>query len=207
MDQNNSFEDKSQQDVEGKTRRTFLTRAAAGVVITSIPGKSAWANIQGSIVASGQGSDPSNVTCLQVYSPGYWKNSGSSLVASVTFKSIFGGEPINPSNTATDKTLIQVISAPGNGPSGLGGPSNVNVFLVNTYLNALYDGRYGINFPASSGLSSPYSSALVMARALYVQATSNPTNVGQTLSSLVDVYHIDAIFDNTGNPAGLPVCN
>lgn len=204
-------------------RRTFLKRASAGAVIASIPGKSAWATIQGSIVASGQGSDASNINCLQVYSPGYWKNKGSAY-SSGDFNTIFGGDPlaIDGALIATysgTHSLLHILNNPGGNGSvsshKRGGPANVNVFLVSTYLNAKYSGQAvtgsptKINFPAAGGLGTPYSSADAMAKALYLEAKQSAwkaKTVGELLSSIVDLYHIDSDHENTGNPAGLQAC-
>lgn len=61
-----------------KQRRIFLKRATAGAVIASIPGRSAWANMTGSIVASGHGSNsqqsPSTLLKSKNYFVGNRKN-------------------------------------------------------------------------------------------------------------------------------------
>jgi hypothetical protein len=126
-------------------RRTLLKLTSAGALIASIPGRTVNAGISNSIVASGHGSDFANGESMQVVSPGYWKThtgDWGSIASTTTFKNVFGELPLNTSATATETTtLLQVLESPGQGKSGLGGPSNVNYFLASFYLIAANHGR------------------------------------------------------------------
>ncbi|OZG73416.1 hypothetical protein BTA51_10330 [Hahella sp. CCB-MM4] len=83
------------------SRRQFLQRASAGAVLATIPTKSVWAGgggITQSIVASGHGSDWADGITIQLRSPGYWKNHFPSNEKNLSFKSVFGCEPLSENN-------------------------------------------------------------------------------------------------------------
>ena len=177
-----------------KQRRTFLKRASAGAVIASIPGRSAWAGIAGSIVASGHGSDFQQGVCTQLLSHGFWKNNTGDWAVSpaTTFLAAFGGEPIAPQDTATGKTLLQVLNNTGGGPSGLGGPGNVNCHMAAMYLTAAHfsanpvANSLGIYYPAvqQHGSLAAYGSYL------YSEALLDPSGVGALLGDTIVTYHV-----------------
>ncbi|WP_020408146.1 hypothetical protein [Hahella ganghwensis] len=95
-------QDKIAESAVGKSsRRQFLQRASAGAVLATIPTKSVWAGgggITQSIVASGHGSDWADGYTIQLRSPGYWKNHFPSGDKNLSFKNVFGCEPLSENN-------------------------------------------------------------------------------------------------------------
>jgi hypothetical protein len=177
-----------------KQRRTFLKRATAGAVIASIPGRSAWAGIAGSIVASGHGSDWNDGECTQLLSGGYWKNDQHltywAVPTTTTFFDAFGGEPILPNDTTPSKTLLEVLQNSGNGTTGLGGPSNVNFHMVAMYLTAAYfeqnpaPNTLRVFYPAVE----QHGSLGAYASYLYGEALADPSGVGELLKTTIFDY-------------------
>jgi hypothetical protein len=171
-------------------RRKFLKRTAAGAVIASIPGRSAWAGMAGSIVASGHGSDWNDGGCTELLSAGYWMNHQGNwgIDPNKLFSAVFLGDPIHKDgvNTYLGKTMKEVIENPGGGGNGLGGPSNVNFHMVAMYLNASNHGSYNIYYPAATqhGSLSAYASYL------YNEASLDPSAVGVLLGETIDTYHV-----------------
>ena len=177
-----------------KQRRTFLKRATAGAVIASIPGRSAWAGIAGSIVASGHGSDWNGGECTQLLSGGFWKNATDDdweVPTTTTFFDAFGGEPILPIDTTPSKTLLEVLQNSGNSSTGLGGPSNVNFHMVAMYLTAAYFAQnpapnlLGVFYPAVE----QHGSLAAYASYLYAEALADPSGVGVLLGEIIIDYH------------------
>jgi hypothetical protein len=196
-----------------KVRRTFLKRASAGTLIAAIPGRTAWAGLLNSIVASGHGSDFTNGECIQLLSPGYWRNHTENwgpIPVPTTFNDAFGGLPIQSSSNVDDTTtLLTILDNPGQG-NGMGGPNNVNFFLTCFYLCAANDGFYGINFPVI-GPGKPFASLNAYANYLYAEASNNPDGVGTLLSDMIVFYHTDQNYDpgmaSGSGTSNLPVCN
>ncbi|MDP4945558.1 hypothetical protein [Alishewanella sp. SMS8] len=188
---------KDQHDAK-VSRRKFLTRTGAGLVIASIPGKSVWARtsgVTGSIAVSSNGSDMGDTVNFALRSPGYFKNSAKNYNSS-KFRDIFGGNPVSPSTKKTTIwTLQDVLNNPGeSSKKGLGGPSNVNYFLVCIYLNACYcynsrSTAHGISFPVV-GFDKQFKTLQSFASYLYQQALMNPSGTGMALSKMVDDYHV-----------------
>jgi hypothetical protein len=189
-------------------RRTFLKRASAGAVIASIPGRSAWATVNGSVVASGHGSGTSSGACTQLLSHGYWKmhlGDWGSVPTSQTFVQAFGGPAIG--NTSgqnipasgyynSSLTLSYIIAREGNGPSGFGGPENVNIQMIAMYLNAANHGQLLSNqllyYPVLAnyaGKLNPSDGPGSYGAYLYSQALSNPGALGLLLSSTISTNH------------------
>lgn len=91
------------------SRRKFLTKATAGLVIASLPAKSVWAtNMTGSIVASGNSSVWNEDTRIALLSHGYWKNhddwqrldsawNPGRKLKNESFKNVFGMRPLDDS--------------------------------------------------------------------------------------------------------------
>lgn len=191
MSHNQENQDNLDVAASKQVRRTFLKRASAGAVIASIPGRTAWAGILNSIVASGHGSDFSDGECMQVLSPGYWVNHTSDwgpVLLTTTFNDAFGGEPLFPKDTTPGRTLLEVLQRPGNSSGKLGGPNNVNFFLVSFYLMAANHGSHGIHFPVL-GVGQPFPDLDAYADYLYAEAVANPGAVGTTLSDITNNYH------------------
>lgn len=83
------------------SRRKFLTKSSAGILIASLPAKSVWAtggNIAGSIVASGNSSDWAGGKTVCLHSHGYWKNHLGNVDSSYknkAFKDAFNAYPLD----------------------------------------------------------------------------------------------------------------
>lgn len=153
------------------TRRKFLTRTAAGVVVASIPARSVLANnIVNSIVASGNASDFSGGEPIELIGPckwleleDYWTNVNDS-----SFLSIFGEGPSTSLNSLlecfccmkpfsigdddNDDNDDQGQCASGDDDGG----GNINTpfaLMIAMYLNAIVDFNhkgntpYGLHYP------------------------------------------------------------
>jgi hypothetical protein len=171
-------------------RRTFLKRATAGAVIASIPGRSAWAGIAGSIVASGHGSDFNQGACTTLLGP-----DGFDTGNTTNFSSIFGGNPFraNGSVRNSDRTFGEILTV-ANGTFGdLNanqiqhhlGLNGVNVGLVVIYLNAIYHLNNGIYYPV---LSQHNNDPVAFASYLYNEALNNSGEVGTLLNDTIAAY-------------------
>ncbi|AJP44153.1 MAG TPA: hypothetical protein DCW74_17145 [Alteromonas australica] len=192
-------------NAKDKSRRRILKGLAAGTAVASIPAKSVWANtVTTSIVASGQGSSNLTTQCLAVLSPGYYKNH-SGWPSHESFYYIFGGDLIGTADTKTSTselrsvTLQDVLDAPGGGgtlkvsnnKSKLGGPSNVNYFLVAMYANAYMSGSNDVWFPVADPSSGgAYSTPEAYARDLYSDAKWNTYAVADEMSNFIDDNHV-----------------
>jgi hypothetical protein len=148
-----------------KVRRTFLKRASAGVVIASIPGRSAWAGISGSIVASGHGSDFNQglptmlLDACEVAS----RMSGN-------FQDYFVGKsPINGSGNPDVQAMLE-----GGDPDS----SDVNAAILVMLYNAINSGTPGVHYPV---LSQHNDNASNFANYLYTQANASPSEVATLL--------------------------
>jgi hypothetical protein len=195
------------KNTKSDVRRTFLKRATAGAVIASIPAKSVWANgITGSIIASGHGSDWNDGKCTGLLSPGFFKGNGHNDIWAdmhdEDFSLIFGGAPIRSHGTTYDDfTLNTVIQNPGgdggNGTDGLksngrgyqlGGLSNVNFMLVAMYLNSVFHGQYGIEYPIASVSFS--GDATAFAKHIYNQAVTDPAGMANLMAAMITQFHV-----------------
>lgn len=192
-----------------QSRRVFLQKSALGASLVTIPAQSVWAGrLVSGAISGGQSwaGGPSIVLALR--SPGYFKNNNtiSAAISAVPFNSIFPGGPFRHADRPiipADTTLLEILQNPGNGGGGgknglgggnqekLGGPSNVNVFLVCMYLNALYHNPFsshGITWPVvDNGL---FANAEDYASYLYGLATADPDGVGSNLSQVVCINHL-----------------
>jgi hypothetical protein len=176
-------------------RRTFLKRATAGAALASIPGRSAWAGIAGSIVASGHGSDFNNGACTNLLLANQFSRSDYS---NEKFRDIFGGNPFNMSGAVKPITnsngnisnhnirgILEwdlVSSGPKPNRKGV---NDINLVLIAIYLNAINDGQLGITYPV---LSQHGGSAAAFANYLYTAALSDPAGVGTLLSDTLSTY-------------------
>ncbi|OUS27742.1 hypothetical protein A9Q98_09055 [Thalassotalea sp. 42_200_T64] len=78
------------------TRRKFLTRTAAGIVVASIPAKSVFANnVVNSIIASGHASDFAGGDPIELLGPCAWLEQDNywTDISDMSFNSIFGEGP------------------------------------------------------------------------------------------------------------------
>lgn len=170
-------------------RRTFLKRASAGAALASIPGRSAWATVNGSVVASGQGSDFSQDVEIKLLSHGIWKqrthptlnngNRGTHRADNVAFNSVF------TLSTISD-TFHEVLN---------GSQQNVHFQMVAMYLNAKYHGTLGLVYPIVKNAlypetsGAPFDSYSEYAAELWSMYLSNP-NLGSELDGLIVSNHV-----------------
>lgn len=181
-----------------KQRRTFLKRATAGAVIASIPGRSAWANIQGSIIASGHGSDMNDGLATALLSQGYWKkHSFGNVSGSETFEGAFGSSTrafkVKNNGSAgkfnSDNTLINILN--GRKPNGeksnkWKGPNDVNVQMIAMYLNAAnHNGSEGVYYPVVDN----HGTLAKFGIWLYNSVNDDPFGVGTFLKNTIEDNH------------------
>lgn len=177
-------EDKqNNSNVEGNggVRRTFLKRASAGAVIASIPGRSAWAGIAGSIVASGHGSDFNQGASTKLLGKdGFNANNYSTT----SFESIFGGKPFrnNGNVRGGNLTFKQILNSNNSNEKG---KNDVNVGLVLMYLNAVNHDGFTIVYPV---LTQHNNSEHDFAIYLYSAALADPGGVGILLNNTISTY-------------------
>jgi len=155
-----------------KQRRTFIKRVTAVGIIASIPGRSAWAAMSGSIVASGHGSDfnQGNTTILL---------DACQVAAVVTGKyhDHFGNnQPINGNGNPNAKDLLE-----GNDPD----PNDVNAAMLIMLYNGINHGSSGIYYPV---LSQYNNNSAEFADYLYANATSDPSGVANLLWDTISKY-------------------
>lgn len=198
-----------------KNRRKFIKKGGAGLLLASLPVASVWGQdslIAGSIIASGNGSDFSGGKQIKLVSPGYWKNHANDWRAyssTDSFASMFGGAPLGvlkkagsnlTISEASETSLIKILHNPGTGKNGLGGPGNVNCFMICIVLCAANHGRFvsgqQINFPVIKGSISYgqvnrglFNTLSDFARYLYGKGLTNASGLGAELSDLVDKNH------------------
>ena len=164
-----------------KVRRVFLKRASAGVLIASIPGRSAWAGINGSIVASGNASD---------FNQGYetkLKNEHGfdyEQYEHLKFKVVFGEKPYNGQGRFNKKDLNfkSILKSSRKSKRGI---NDINVALVVMYLNAIKHNTDGIYYPV---LSNYNNNADAFAKYLYSQTSDNPAQAGIDLCTIIALY-------------------
>ena len=183
------------------SRRKFIQKASAGILVASIPAQSVWATsgLSGSIVASGAGSKLGEIPSISLQSPGRFKNrSEYSAERQRLFSDVFGthAKPISHNGFFDDKTLGQILNSPGSNSNKLGGPNNVNFMMVGMYFNAL-DSAYsdvphpfsGVYYPVVGAPPRYFASAEEFAAHLYNLAVTNPSAVGHELGLLIDQNH------------------
>lgn len=181
------------------SRRKFLQRASAGLLVASIPAQSVWATggLSGSIVASGAGSRLGEIPTIALQSPGRFMNRAEyASERARKFSEVFGtnAKPFSNTGFHPDVTLGEILQPPGQ--SGLSGPSNVNFLMVGMYFNAL-DSAYsetphpmsGVYYPVVGAPPRYFSSAEAFAAHLYNLAVNNPAGLGSELGLLIDQNH------------------
>ncbi|MFT6896155.1 MAG: hypothetical protein ACJA13_000552 [Paraglaciecola sp.] len=199
---------------EGSTsdsRRKFLQKTTAGVVISSLPATSVWAQSGGggilnSIVASTHASGWTDGQ-MALLSQGYWGSKhGIDRSKAVTFETAFhiGAEPLLDSgkaewrtdgnlwakhggtweNTDIEKaslTLYDVVS-------NTNYMDNVSVQIAAMYLNAKHHGEDNLNFPVYDTYTlRPFGSLDLYADWLY--ANINTAGFGSALELLISENH------------------
>jgi hypothetical protein len=182
-----------------KQRRTFLKRASAGAVIASIPGRSAWANIRGSIIASGHGSDMNAGRATALRSQGYWKNHGFGNVSSAqTFAGAFGfgnnAFKVKDNGSVgtfnSDNSLINILNGlkpNGDRKNSWKGPNDINVQMIAMYINAAnHNGSEGVFYPALDMHGSIEAFGLW----LYNSAKDDAFGIGTFLKNTIEENHV-----------------
>jgi hypothetical protein len=191
------------------SRRRILKGVVAGSAVASIPAKSVWAStVTTSVTTSGQGSGNLQTSCLALRSPGWVKKNGNGYPyynSSLKFTDIFGYGLIGTLKSGTtyndlkNVTLQQVLDygsagnlewdSKKNRPKKLGGPENVNRFLVTMFANACISGNGGIWYPVLSINGGSYGSALDYADYIYNSAKLDPYTFKSEVESLIDENH------------------
>ena len=177
-------------DANTSVRRTFLKRASAGAVIASIPGRSAWATSNGSIAASGHGSNFDQGDCTKLLGVTSFNNDS---YRGMSFKHVFGGKPFDKHGNRGDDdfTFGQIFDAynsnnNSNSNKNKRGINSVNVSMVVMYLNAInHDNGSGVFYPV---LELHQNSKSVFASFLYNSAKNNAASTGITLNKTISEY-------------------
>lgn len=177
------------------SRRKFLTRATAGVVIASLPAKSVWAaggNILNSIVASGHGSDFAGGKRVQLLSAADVKAKITGL-ANIEFNSTFGGAPFAETgalgatvNANRTFSLLDVLN--GNGKSA--GANNVNMHMVALFIAARITkngNTLGVYYPVVR--TGGFGTAEDFAKHLYTSVRLGAID-GLKLNQIIECYKI-----------------
>ena len=187
VNQHNLNETGSTVSNTSKKRRTFLKRASAGVVIASIPGRSAWAGISGSIVASGHGSD-------------FEQGISTVLLDACQVKSYISGsfqtyfvdkDPINGIGNLSVEVIFD-----GGDPD----LNNVNTAILVMLFNAENNGLHGIQY---SVLSQHNDNLLDFANYLHNQASADPSGVANLLWDTISKYSSTGISTICPSPSPL----
>jgi hypothetical protein len=181
------------------SRRKFLTKAGAGLLVASVPTQSVWATggLAGSIIASGAGSKLGDIQTIALQSPGRFKNRPEfSAERQRMFSDVFGtnAKPFKSGGFFDDKTLGQILNSPG--ANKLGGPNIVNFLMVGMYFNALDSAGLnephpfsGVYYPVVGAPPRYFPTAEAYAEHLYNIALTNPSGVGFELGNLIDDNH------------------
>jgi hypothetical protein len=132
-----------------KQRRIFLKKATAGAVIASIPGRSAWANMTGSIVASGHGSNSQQSPSTLLKSKSYFVGNRKKYKY-FNFYKIFGGYPFKNNGEVKKiwevrKKGLRFSTILNTSKSKTRGEGDINIALVVIYLNAIGHNDSGEN--------------------------------------------------------------
>ena len=192
------MEQQSSKSVSPESRRRFITKAAAGSVLLSLPAKSVWANgITNSIVASGHGSDWANGQPLVLQGVNYWM-SRLGTAGSQRFEDVFGGRALVGVESSTTSsgfhdrrhTIFQIMNLQnrnGNTNSNTpnrAGPQNYNRLLIAMYMNALHGANsVDVHYPVANG--RPFADAQSYAHHLYSITSATPSASAQALASLI----------------------
>ena len=155
-------------DNKVNSRRKFLQKSSAGVVIASLPAKSVWANgIAGSIVASGHSSDwaTRNNVALRCFS----NSEITSIFGSALYNDYFVGKSplgIGVTFNAATSTMVNIFTQ-------VEGTSSADEWMIMLLANAIVDGdvAYGVICPVVG--PNGYSDILAYSEALYSTAAGN----------------------------------
>ena len=188
-------------DSKSDVRRKFLKRATAGAVIASIPGRSAWAAITGSIAASGTGSDFNSGICTQLMTAEEFVSSGYD---NLRFVDIFPGAPFDsigkqkslhkPNDPGGLKSfrfkgILEPAAKKGAPPltedrlQNRRGVNDVNVALIVIYLNAINHRSANIHYNV---LAQFENDSQKFANYLYNSISVDPGRGGIELSNFIN---------------------
>lgn len=173
-----------------KIRRTFLKRASAGAIIASIPGRSAWAGMAGSIVASGHGSDFQQGVCTKFLKLDTFNTDAN---RDRFFKDVFGAKGFNRTGRVrtVDLTFGMVydahISSDDNNKNvqHRRGINRINVWLFAIYLNAESHNGIDIIYP----IVAQHGGNFAFADYLYNAALNDSTDRKAVADLLRDTYN------------------
>lgn len=201
-----------EQQSSRDSRRKFLQKAGVGLVISSFPVRSVWANgggLTGSIIASGAGSQYGTDSNIALLSKGFFKKNASSLPANGIFlhpySKYFGANPPGYSGQQ-DPTIFEVLvgrnvilglqnldhrAIKTNGKDPRAVSFSADAFqMVTMLLNAYYainDPSLGINYPI---IGSDHSSQFfdVFAYGTNLSSMYYP-GIGNDISDLIRNNH------------------
>ena len=208
MDQNRT-EPKSEKN----SRRKFIQKAGAGLVLSSFPVRSVWANgggLTGSIVASGTGSKYGEESPIALLSKGYYMTHANNMNANAIFnepyQTYFGEKP--PGYTGSGNPTIfevlvgtnvklglnnlnhQSVKSTGSDPSAVTFSSDC-FQMVTMLLNAYYaiaDASLGIYYPiVGTEHSSQFTSVTLYGHNLSGMYFSG---IGSDIANLIRDNHV-----------------
>lgn len=155
MSQNQDMHQNTEAKSSLSNRRKFLVKASAGTLVASIPAKPLWATeFTNSIQASGGPSGFGGNAVVVTKPSAFWLTCSLGHVGNLTFESIFGSGS-TPWKRA-DKSMVfsgsltveKILTAKKtNGNYRYHGPSSINLEMISLWLNAKFNGNYGINYP------------------------------------------------------------
>jgi hypothetical protein len=171
------------KNINTTVRRTFLKRTTAVALIAFIPGRSAWAGIAGSIVASGHGSDFNQGKSTVLQNQRYFKHIADDY-KDLTFYEVFGEYPFkdNGSIRNNDLKFSSILKTRKKDERGEG---FINVALVVMYLNAIEHNQHGIYYPV---LDQYDGNAIAFAQYLYDSTVDNPRQAASELFAIIAHY-------------------
>jgi hypothetical protein len=181
-----------------KQRRIFLKRATAGAVIASIPGRSAWAGMAGSIVASGNASDFQQGKCTKLRGSRYFENDTN---ARLSFSTEFGSFTFDRYGNKNEfkSTFYHIYTAVSdmnenrhilskkdkNKLKDIYGIGKINLWLFVFYFNAKYS---NLDTNIEYNPASQHGGLSEFAHYLYKQAEDDPKVVARLLRSTYHKY-------------------
>lgn len=178
-----------------QSRRVFMRRAGTGAVIAALPMKSVWANgITTSIIASGNGSNWVGSNDLHLCEYRDFQPMFTIRDPGPTFASVFGGPAksngLSGGDLSAELTFFNILKIKDNDKvrqKSYKGPSNYNRHLVAMYLNAKYNGQWGIVYPVVNvSTGRPFASAEEYALRLYELTKDTAAASGKQLGLLIN---------------------
>jgi hypothetical protein len=193
--------EKDNRNAMKTSRRSFLTKSAAGVVLASLPARSVWASgfNTGSIVASSHASSWVGNSDILLGSHGFWKKSSRLQSYGERFSKFtdcfgIGAVPIGVNlddipgySTGDDPLIFDILNGES---SGLSGPTNVNAHMIAMYLNAKHSVLNGdVYYPVTN--AGHFATLSDFANHLYENATIYQGSYGTALNEIICEYNRD----------------